>query len=94
MVTFLFSAALHEFLLAIIFRIIRPIFLGFIIFQVPLIYFTKFMHGKKIGSYLFWLGLLIGPSIIIACYLKVSDDVQTLFLRHPVQAFTNFTEES
>ena len=51
------------------------------------------MHGKKIGSYLFWLGLLIGPSIIIACYLKVSDDVQTLFLRHPVKVFTNFTEE-
>lgn len=73
--TFLFSALLHEFLLAIIFRIIRPIFLGFIVFQVPLIYMTKFMEGKKSGNYLFWFGIVAGPSIIATSYLRVSDDV-------------------
>jgi hypothetical protein len=88
MVTFLFSALLHEFLLAMIFRIIRPIFLVFIVFQVPLIYMTKFMHGKKLGVFFFWLGLLIGPSIIVGCYLKVSDDVQSLFIRNPVQVMS------
>lgn len=71
-ITFFFSAALHEFLLAIIFRIIRPIFLAFIVFQVPLIYFTKFMRGKKSGSMLFWFGIISGPSIILASYLRVN----------------------
>lgn len=80
MITFLFSAMLHEYLLAVIFRIIRPFFLGFIIGQVPLIYLTKFMKGKKSGTYLFWLGIIIGPSIIISSYLKVSDAVSKLFL--------------
>jgi sterol O-acyltransferase len=73
MITFLFSAMLHEYMLAIIFRIVRPFFLSFIIGQVPLIYLTKFMQGKKSGAYLFWLGILIGPSIILSCYFKFSD---------------------
>lgn len=64
---------LHEYLLALIFRIVRPFFLAFIVGQVPLIYLTKFMQGKKSGSYVFWLGLIIGPSIIGSCYLQFSD---------------------
>jgi sterol O-acyltransferase len=80
-ITFLFSAMLHEFLLAMIFRTIRPIFLAFIIGQVPLIYLTKFMRGKKSGNYVFWLGIIIGPSIIVSCYLKISDHVAALFFR-------------
>lgn len=77
MITFLFSAMLHEYLLAIIFRTVRPFFLGFIIFQVPLIYLTKFMKGKKSGTYLFWFGIIIGPSIIISCYLKITGVIFT-----------------
>lgn len=53
-----------------IFRTIRPIFLFFIIGQVPLIYITKFMEGKKSGNYLYWFGIIIGPSIIITLYLR------------------------
>lgn len=64
-----------------VFRIIRPIFLCFIVGQIPLIYITKIIQGKKAGSYVFWLGLIIGPSIIVSCYLRVSDTVTSLFLR-------------
>lgn len=42
---------------------------------------TKFMKGKKSGSYLFWLGLIVGPSIIISSYLKVSDSGAALFIK-------------
>lgn len=80
--TFFFSAALHQFLLAMIFRIVRPIFLGFIIGQVPLIYLTKFMRGKKSGSLLFWFGIIAGPSIIVSSYLRVHEDVAVHFTRH------------
>jgi hypothetical protein len=55
-----------------IFRIVRPIFLAFIIGQVPLIYLTKFMRGKRSGSLLFWFGIISGPSIIVASYLRVN----------------------
>jgi sterol O-acyltransferase len=81
MITFLFSAVLHEFLLAMIFRIVRPIFLAFIVGQVPLIYLTKFMRGKKSGSLLFWFGIISGPSIIVASYLRVHEDVVGYFTR-------------
>ena len=77
----MFSALIHEFLFAIICRIIRPIFLGFIIGQVPLIYLTKWMEGKKSGRYLFWFGLFTGPALILTCYLRVSDEVTELFTR-------------
>jgi hypothetical protein len=55
-----------------IFRIVRPIFLAFIIGQVPLIYLTKFMRGQRSGSLLFWFGIISGPSIIVASYLRVN----------------------
>jgi sterol O-acyltransferase len=79
MITFFFSAALHEFLFAMIFKIVMPIFLGFIVFQVPLIYLTKFMLGRKSGNYLFWFGLILGPSLIISSYLRVNEEVTKMF---------------
>jgi hypothetical protein len=67
-ITFLFSAFLHEFLLAIIFRTVKPIFLGFILFQIPLIKVTRSMKNKRSGLYLTWFGLILGPPLILACY--------------------------
>lgn len=78
-VTFTFSAVLHEFLLAIIFRIFFPIFLLFIVFQIPLIYMTRFMKGRKSGNYLFWVGIVIGPALITSIYLKIDKDVTEMF---------------
>jgi sterol O-acyltransferase len=78
-VTFTFSAVLHEFLLALIFRILYPIFLLFIVFQIPLIYMTRFMKGRKSGNYLFWVGIIIGPTLIISIYLKIDKQVTQMF---------------
>jgi hypothetical protein len=75
----LFSAFLHEFLLAVIFRIIRPIFLGFILFQVPLIKFTRWMKKNREGIYLTWFGLIVGPSLILCSYLNVDETVTLMF---------------
>lgn len=79
--TFFFSACLHEFLLAVIFRIVRPIFLGFIVFQVPLIKLTRWMKRNRSGHYLFWFGILLGPSLIIAFYLRVDETVTRMFTK-------------
>lgn len=81
--TFLFSAFLHEFLLAAIFRIVRPIFLGFIIFQVPLINLTKQFKASRGGLYLTWFGLILGPPLILCSYLYIHEDV-TLKFSKPV----------
>jgi sterol O-acyltransferase len=81
MLTFLFSAFLHEFLLAVIFRIVRPIFLGFIMFQLPLIKFTKWMEKSRGGLYLTWFGLILGPSLILCCYLIIHEDVTLMFAK-------------
>lgn len=78
-VTFTFSAVLHEFLLALIFRILYPIFLLFIVFQIPLIYMTRFMKGRKSGNYLFWVGIILGPTLIISIYLKIDKQVTQMF---------------
>ena len=81
LITFIFSAMIHEFLLAIIFRIVRPIFFGFIVGQVPLFYITKFMSGRKSGSYLFWWGIILGHGLIVVCYLRVHSEVTNLFTK-------------
>lgn len=78
-VTFTFSAVLHEFLLALIFRIFFPIFMLFIVFQVPLIYFTRFMKGRKSGNYFFWIGIILGPTLVASIYLKIDQGVTQMF---------------
>lgn len=51
--------------------------------QIPLFYATKWMRGKVYGSYLFWFGLTIGPSLIVCGYLKIDEDVTNLFTKIP-----------
>lgn len=78
-ITFTFSAVLHELLLAIIFRIVYPVFLAFIVFQIPLIYMTRFMKNRKSGNYLFWFGIILGPTLIMSIYLKIDKSVTNMF---------------
>lgn len=80
-VTFLFSAFLHEFLLAIIFRTVKPIFLSFIVFQIPLIKITRSMKQKRSGLYLTWFGLMLGPPLILACYFMLDENVTVMFTK-------------
>lgn len=67
-VTFIFSAVLHEFLFAIIFRTVRPVLLSFMLFQLPLIQITRSMKNNRSGLYLFWFGLILGPALIVISY--------------------------
>jgi hypothetical protein len=41
------------------------------VLQIPLFFMTKWMKGYKFGNYFFWFGLIIGPSFIAACYIRV-----------------------
>ena len=82
--TFAFSAALHELLFAVIFRIIRLILVGFMLFQLPLIYCTKWMIGHRSGLYLFWLGLVTGPSLIVCSYLRAHSEVTQMFAKQDI----------
>ena len=79
--TFVFSALLHEFLFAMMFRSLIPIITVFMLFQIPLIHLTRFMTGKKGGAYLFWVGLILGPSLIFSGYLRVYHETTSFFAK-------------
>jgi len=68
-------------LLAIIFRTVKPIFLGFILFQIPLIKITRSMKNKRSGLYLTWFGLIFGPSLIFTCYFILDENVTLMFAK-------------
>lgn len=59
----------------------RPIFLGFIVMQVPLIKLTRWMKRSRSGQYLFWCGIMLGPSLIVCFYLRVDESVTRMFTR-------------
>ena len=37
------------------------------------------MRGRKSGNYLFWMGILLGPTLITTIYLKIDKDVTKMF---------------
>ena len=40
---------------------------------------TRFMRGRKSGNYLFWFGIVLGPTLIMTIYLKIDKDVTQMF---------------
>jgi hypothetical protein len=40
---------------------------------------TRFMKGRKSGNYLFWFGIILGPTLIMSIYLKIDKDVTDMF---------------
>ncbi len=40
------------------------------------------MKGRKSGNYLFWFGIILGPTLIMSIYLKVDKDVTNMFTNH------------
>lgn len=64
-----------------LFRIVRPILLVFMLFQIPLIKFTKWMQRSRGGLYLVWFGLILGPSLILSSYLFADQKVMLMFAR-------------
>jgi len=73
LLTFFFSALLHELVLVSSFRMIRPFLLAMMMFQIPLIYLGQlplFKRHPRVGNLWFWLGLGIGPSILAILYTR------------------------
>ena len=69
--TFFFSALLHELVLALVMRAIRPFLIIFMLLQIPLIITEKKLKykGTNFGNCFFWFGLILGVPLIINTYL-------------------------
>jgi len=68
--TFLFSALLHEMILAVCFRFIRLYMFGLMLLQIPLIALGRFHKGKQLGNWIVWGGLLFGVPLLATCYSR------------------------
>ena len=67
----MFSAAIHEYCLAVILKAVRPILIGFMISQIPLFMMTKSMKGSFFGNMFFWAGIINGLPLILTLYLRI-----------------------
>jgi sterol O-acyltransferase len=68
-VTFMFSSLCHEMILALIFRMVRPFLLAFMMFQIPLVLIEKRIQSMELGGYIIWFGIVLGVPIITSLYL-------------------------
>eukprot|EP00744_Colponema_vietnamica_P004820 GILI01007140.1.p1 GENE.GILI01007140.1~~GILI01007140.1.p1 ORF type:complete len:447 (-),score=126.18 GILI01007140.1:244-1584(-) len=66
--TFFFSACLHELLLAAVFRMIRPYLFGLMMLQIPLIYLGRLFKGTRGGNLFFWFSLILGHPLLSVLY--------------------------
>jgi sterol O-acyltransferase len=69
-VTFLFSAACHEMVLASICRNVKPYLLGLMLVQIPLVLLQRLMKKSLIGLYVFWAGMILGLPLLLTMYSK------------------------
>lgn len=70
--TFAFSAACHEMVLACICRSIKPYLLMFMLFQIPLIIVQRFVNRSILGVYVFWGSMIVGLPLLLTLYSKYS----------------------
>jgi len=68
--TFLISAILHEFLMLISFKMLRPWFLLAMIGQVPLVYISSRFKHERFGNIIMWLSLMFGQPVIEVLYVR------------------------
>ena len=74
LLTFFLSACVHELLMAVIFQKVRGYLLIAQMTQLPLVMLsrTRFLKGRDIlGNMIFWLGILVGPSMLCTLYVIV-----------------------
>eukprot|EP00743_Colponemidia_sp_Colp-15_P001405 GILK01001541.1.p1 GENE.GILK01001541.1~~GILK01001541.1.p1 ORF type:complete len:470 (-),score=70.38 GILK01001541.1:121-1467(-) len=71
-ITFLFSACVHEMLLAVVFLMIRPYLFVLMMIQIPLIYFGRLpiFKGTRFGNLFFWFGISLGQPLLLALYSR------------------------
>jgi len=73
-VTFLLSACVHELLMLCLFKKVRGYLFAMQLTQLPLASLsrTRWMKDRNmLGNIVFWFGLFVGPSVIMALYLIV-----------------------
>jgi len=69
--TFIISAIMHEYIIAISFRFYRPILIFIFLFPgVLFIYLTKFYKGRRIWNIFMWAMLLFGQGTLAALYAR------------------------
>ncbi|PFH37700.1 acyl-CoA:cholesterol acyltransferase alpha ACAT1-alpha [Besnoitia besnoiti] len=67
--TFLFSALLHEMILAVCFRFVRLYLFGLMLLQIPLIALGRhYRHKKFVANGIFWACLMLGPPLLGLAY--------------------------
>ena len=72
LLTFVISSIVHEFVMYVIFNLLRGYLFLFQMSQIPLVMISRsrFMKNKKIlGILICWTGFMTGPSIILTLYL-------------------------
>ncbi|OAA54085.1 sterol O-acyltransferase 1 [Niveomyces insectorum RCEF 264] len=72
LITFFLSACVHELVMWCIFKKLRGYLLFLQMCQLPLVRMsrTKWLRNRQtLGNVLFWLGLLMGPSVLCSLYL-------------------------
>ncbi|CAK90388.1 unnamed protein product (macronuclear) [Paramecium tetraurelia] len=77
--TFLFSAILHEYTLAVSLKQITPIMIMFMMIQIPVMLCTKRIKGTKFGNLFFWWGIIQGLPLILNLYLRFNELPKLLF---------------
>ncbi|CAD8152158.1 unnamed protein product [Paramecium octaurelia] len=69
--TFAFSALLHEIILIAVLRQFTPFMTFIMLLQVPVMMALRFLKNTRVGLIYFWLSLLIGVPIIASYYVSV-----------------------
>ncbi|KAM4065935.1 MBOAT, membrane-bound o-acyltransferase family protein [Hirsutella rhossiliensis] len=72
LITFFFSACVHELIMLCLFRKLRGYLLILQMCQLPLVRLsrTKWLKGRKtLGNFMFWLGIFTCPSLLCSLYL-------------------------
>lgn len=67
--TFLFSALLHEMIMAVCFRFIRFYLLSLMLLQIPLVALGRYYaHNRCLANGIFWASLLLGVPLLAVAY--------------------------
>jgi len=69
-VTFLVSAVLHEFVIAVGIGMFRPILSGCMLLQIGLIWFSKhaIFSGTQVGNVIMWMTVFLGQPMVEVMY--------------------------
>lgn len=68
--TFVFSAACHEIIMASICRNVKPYLMGLMMVQIPLVLVQRLLKRSMLGLYVFWGGMILGLPLLLTMYSK------------------------